>query len=330
MPTTPDYLSAVGAAIRAPSLHNSQPWRFQVRDGGIEVRVDPGRRLPASDPTGWAARLAGGAALLNLRLALGMQGWEPQVRLLPDPTDPDLLARVAPGPRRPPTPVEERLWRAIWHRHSNRAPFWPDPVPVAARARLIAAAGVEGGWLALLIGAGPVNVLVDIAQTANQVLMRNAAYRDELAAWTRTRTVDGVPTTDGVPADTGGPSPEPQDLLPQRPFAERRRSTGRDSEPQPLVAVLGSVGDTPGDQLLAGQALQRVLLTATDDGLAASLVSQPIEVARAREQLRLALHQPGAPQMVLRIGYGLPGRPTPRRPARDVMDSEVVDAATPA
>jgi hypothetical protein len=88
---------------------------------------------------------------------------------------------------------------------------------------------------------------------------------------------------------------------------------------QPLVAVLGTVGDTPGDQLVAGQALQRVLLTATDDGLAASLVSQPIEVARAREQLRLALHQPGPPQMVLRIGYGLPGRPTPRRPVREVM-----------
>jgi nitroreductase len=311
-----DYRTAVGAALRAPSLHNSQPWRFRVRGDVLEVRCDLQRRLPASDPTGWAARLAIGAALFNLRLAVAMQGWEPAVRLLPEPADPDLLAELSPGQRRPATQAEERLWQAIWRRHSNRAPFWPDPVPTDARARLVAAAAAEGGWLALLIGAGPVNALAEIAQTANQALMRDPDYRAELAAWTR----NGRAAADGVPTDAGGPSPAPQDLLPQRPFGRQLRGPGGDFEPQPLVAVLGAVGDTPGDQLVAGQALERVLLTATDDGLAVSMVSQPIEVASAREDLRLALHQYGAPQMVLRIGYGMPASVTPRRRVEDVLD----------
>jgi nitroreductase len=319
MTTTIDYPAAIEAAVRAPSLHNSQPWRFGLRQGAVEVRVDPDRRLPASDPTGWAARVAGGAALLNLRLALAVQGWQPQVRLLPDPTDRDLLAVVEPTRPRPASPAEQRLWHAIWRRHSNRAPFWPDPVPAEARTHLAAATTAEGAWLELLIGLGPVAALAEIARTADQVLMRSASYRAELAAWTRAGAGTGSRPADGVPADAGGPRPEPQDLLPRRPFSDRPRGPVHEFEPQPLVAVLGTAGDTHGDQVLAGQALQRVLLAATDDGLAVSLLSQPIEVAGAREQLRLALHQFGAPQMVLRIGYGQPGTPTPRRSVAEVL-----------
>jgi nitroreductase len=324
-----DYSAAIAAALRAPSLHNSQPWLFRRSGDEIEVRLDPFRRLPATDPTGWGARLAGGAAVLNLRVALAWQGWEPQARLLPGPADPDLLAVVRPVRPRPATPVEQRLWHAIWRRHSNRAPFWPDPVPAEARAHLTAAAGAEGGWLELLIGAGPVAALAEIARTADQVLMRSADYRAELAAWTRTGTAD-----DGVPVDAGGLRPEPQDLLPHRPFSGRPRGQVQDFEPQPLVAVLGTAADTPGDQLIAGQALQRVLLTATDDRLAVSMLSQPIELPGAREQLRLALHQFGAPQMVLRIGYGRTGGPTPRRPVaevfHDLRPAELAQPGSPA
>lgn len=87
------------------------------------------------------------------------------------------------------------------------------------------------------------------------------------------------------------------------------------------MAVLGSPGDSATDQIAAGQALERVLLAATAAGLAVSMLSQPIEVPSAREQLRLALGRYGTPQMVLRIGSGQPGFPTPRRPVREVIDT---------
>jgi hypothetical protein len=147
-------------------------------------------------------------------------------------------------------------------------------------------------------------VVAEIAHAANRVLNRDANYVAELASWTRR----GDDTPDGVPAAIGGPSPEPQDLFPQRILADRDRAPGRDFEPL-------------GDQLKAGYALQRVLLTITDLGLAASMLSQPIEVAAAREQLRLALGRYGTPQMVLRIGYGQPGITTPRRSPAEVIDT---------
>jgi hypothetical protein len=133
-------------------------------------------------------------------------------------------------------------------------------------------------------------------------------------AWSHT---DGAPV--GVPVTAGAPAAEPQDLLPQRAFADRPRAPGRDFEPEPLVAILGTRGDRPIDQLVAGQALQRVLLTVVDLGLAASLISQPIEVPTARDQLRRSVQRAGAAQMALRIGYGRPGRPSPRRAVEDVL-----------
>src|SRR4029453_4089859 len=109
------------------------------------------------------------------------------------------------------------------------------------------------------------------------------------------------------------------DLLPQRSFADRRRAPGRDYEPEPLVGILGTAGDSPTDQIVAGQALQKVLLTATDAGLATSIISQPIEVPAARDQLRRSLGRAGFPQLTLRIGYGQPGRPAPPRDIADVL-----------
>ncbi|MDG4766853.1 nitroreductase family protein [Solwaraspora sp. WMMD406] len=318
--TEAELRTAVAAAIRAPSLHNSQPWRFRLAGGAIELRLDPGRRLPACDPTGWAARISCGAALFNLRLALAVAGAPAEVRLRPEPAEPAILARLVPGPPRPATPTETRLYAAIGRRHSNRLPFLPEPVPAEARHRMIEAARAEGGWLELVIGSTAVGAVAEIAMSANRVLDRDPDYRDELARWTR-----HGPASDGVPALAGGPVAEPQDLLPQRPFGDQRRAPGRDFETEPLVGVLGAPGNSTNDQLAAGQALQRVLLTVTDAGLAASMLSQPIEVPQAREQLRRALGRFGSPQMVLRIGYGQPGRPTPRREPADVIDLVLED-----
>ncbi len=310
------FLAAVEAAIRAPSMHNTQPWRFRLRGAVMEILADRTRQLAVADPRGWALRLACGAAIFNARLAFAVGGHPAEVRLRPEPTEPDLLAQLVPGPHRPTTPQERALYAAIPLRHSNRQPFSPEPVPTDARRQLVTAAREEGAWLDLLSGRGPLAVVAELARAADTTLIRDSAYRRELDAWSHR-----VGAADGVPADAGGPSPEPQDLLAMRPFGDHPRAPGRDFESDPLVAVLGTPGDTIHDHLVTGQALQRVLLTVTDHRLAASMLSQPIEVPAARERLRRGLGRLGTPQMVLRIGYGRPTFPTPRRPVADVIDN---------
>jgi nitroreductase len=316
--TVEQLRAAATDAVRAPSLHNTQPWRFRLRDGGIELSVDPLRRLPATDPSGWGARIACGAALFNLRLALAVAGTPATARLRPYPTEPDVVARLLPAVPRRPTPTEQALHAAIGRRFSNRTPFWPDPVPADVRWRLGEAARAEQCWLELVIGIGAVDAFAEIARSAHRVLERDPAYVAERVEWIRSE-----PSPDGVPTWAGGLRSEPQDLLPRPDFGGRRRAPGRDYEPEPLVAVLGSAGNTATDQVTAGQALQRVLLTATDAGLGVSMLSQPIEVPGAREALRLSLGRFGTPQMVMRIGYGQPGTATPRRRVDEVLDLPV-------
>ncbi|MFC3987783.1 Acg family FMN-binding oxidoreductase [Actinoplanes siamensis] len=309
-----DLRRAAAAGIQAPSMHNTQPWAFRLRDGAIEVTADPTRRLTVADQSGWAMRLALGAATFNARLALAWGGTPADVLLLPDPAESGLAARLTPGKKRPPTYAERDLYAAIERRHSNRQPFWPDPVPAGARVRLIEAARAEHAWLDLLVGMTALTGFSEIAHSADRVLRRDGRYQAELISWTGTESA-----TDGMPAFAGAAVGESHDLIPQRAFTERRRAPGRDYEPEPLVGILGTAGDRRLDQLQAGQALQRVLLTVTDAGLACSMISQPIEVPAARDQLRRSLGRTGFPQIALRIGYGHPGRRSPRRPVEETL-----------
>ena len=314
-----DLRLAAAAAIRAPSLHNSQPWRFRLADGGIDILADTDRQLSVADAGGWAVRIACGAATLNARLALAVNGTPAAVSLRPDPGS-EVMARLTPDTARPPTYAETELFEAVPRRHSNRRPFWPNPVPPEIRARLLEAARAEGGWLDLLVGMTALTGFSEIAHGADKVLRRDYDYQAEMSTW-----IHANAAPDGVPVTAGAPLAEPQDLLPQREFGVHRRGPGRDFEPEPLVAILGTSGDTPHDQIAAGQALQRVLLTATNSGLASSMISQPIEVPAARDQLRRSLGRRGVPQMAIRIGYGDPTTPSARRDVTDVLMSPPPD-----
>jgi nitroreductase len=121
----------VAAAAAAPSIHNTQPWRFRiVGDDLMEVHSDPDRVLWVADARGRALHLSCGAALFNLRLAIRASGAKPLVWPLPDPgREPTLIASVRLGEGRPPERAERELYESIWQRHTSRVPFSGKPIP---------------------------------------------------------------------------------------------------------------------------------------------------------------------------------------------------------
>jgi hypothetical protein len=301
-------------------MHNTQPWLFRLRDGNrvIELHSDPARQLPYGDPSGRAAHIACGAALFNLRLAAEVAGWQPDVRLLPDPGTPLLLATVRLGRPWEAGDTERELHAAIIRRHTNRQPFSSEQVPQGVLAELTDAARIEGAILHILDHNESVRVL-HLASDAERGQQADPAYLQELARW-----AGGDRDREGIPDSAFGPR-SPDRPTPVRDFAPGRRpGTGHYAwfEGSPQLAVLSTRSRGTADWLRAGQALQRVLLSATARGIAASPITQPVEVnAWLVRDTRSGTEQP---QMILRLGYGLPTPPVPRRPV-----SEVVDAPEP-
>jgi hypothetical protein len=308
----------VGAAGAAPSIHNTQPWRFRIVDDVIEVHGDPDRMLWVADPRGRALHLSCGAALFNLRLAIRMLGAKPMIWAIPDPQgQPTLLACVRLRQGRPATSGERQMFEAIYQRHSSRAPFSSRSLPESVQIDLERAVGCEFALLRMLNEPDTALVL-DLAAAADKALAIDFDHRVEMRQW--------IGTDDGVPVGALGyrPTSEP---APVRDFGYASPAIVRPSlsyEQRPWLAVLSTPRDEPGDWLRAGQALQRVLLTATVNGLAASLLYQPIERHDVEEQGDGWWPWPEFPQIIVRFGYGPSGAGSPRRAVDDILDRQTI------
>lgn len=299
----------LAAGSRAPSGHNTQPWILRA-DGpdGFEVRGDPARALPVADPEHRALRLACGAALAGMRLAVRAHERRTHVRLLPDPDDPWAFARLRVGSPLPCSPAERALAGAIGHRHTHRRAFGEGEVRRALRAELRRAAEAERSWLYWIETPGERDAVAALVAEAARVQDADPAWRAEQETWTG-RGADAV---DGVPAT--GPRPPRDD-----PWRVRDLTGGAGDPDRPdrhaTIGVLATAHDLPLAHLQAGQALQRVLLTATVHGLGASFVAPPVEVAPIRDRLRTLLGGALWPQAVLRLGPKAgDDPPSPRRP----------------
>jgi nitroreductase len=305
----------VRSAVAAPSLHNSQPWLFRIADGAVDVHVDRRRQLEVLDPIGRELLISVGAAIFTLRLAIRREGWLPVLELLPDGDETDRVARVTAGRVSAPTPAVEALAAAVEHRHTNRWPFARSVVPADAIEQLSDAAGFEGVTLTVASAVSR-NAIIGLSQAADRQLRARGGYRAELARWTG----PGRGRRDGVPPTAIGPW-NALETMPIRDFGllqpHHHRAT-EPFEPYPTIVVLATKGDSPAAWVRAGQALQRVLLTATWLNLATTPISQPIEIPVVRESLTDTADGVWA-QMILRVGYGRPAAATPRRPLADVL-----------
>ena len=309
----------VELGCRAPSVHNTQPWRWRIDDNRIELRADRGRRLRVSDPDGRNLTISCGAALHHIQVAAAGLGRQALVERLPDPRDTDLLAVIDVGEPRTATPSDPDLLDALEQRVTDRRRFTSWPVPPE---RLDDLASLAQRWAARVLpltgtaARAITEKLVDEAIEAQQLDPRFAAEQE---SWVAHSTVDGVP-----------PSALPRQTHP----AERRDRFERRTEPVPSHGVVEATDgilaictahDTPLAWLDAGETLSALWLRATQAGFSLVPLSQVIEVEETRSELILKVFFDMAkPQLLVRIGWQevtrTPLPRTPRRPLDEVLD----------
>ena len=316
----------VAAAGAAPSMHNTQPWRFDVTGNVIDVLLDPDRMLPVEDPTGRATRIALGAAVFNLRVAAAHLGFDSWFGFLPAGPSAQLMARVVVAPSVAAVPPLGLLYAEIERRHTVRTPARTVEIPTGVRIELERVALAEGADLHWLADESldPVLWLVVDADLRGSIDHQRIAERRH---W-----IGGTRVDDGVPAEALGPRSVvyPSVIRDLSATPRERRREAMAFEDHPLLAVLSTTGDTPADQLTAGMALQRVLLTANRRGVSASFLNQPLEYDDLRRRVQTLTGQPGHPHMVIRFVPHVHRDPVPRRSVADTLITAPVKEVQPS
>jgi hypothetical protein len=324
MTTGPDLQTlrgAVALACRAPSIHNSQPWRWLIAPNSLHLYADASRLLPATDPDGRDLMLSCGAALHHLRVALAASGWATRVQRFPNPNQPDHLAAVEFFPHEP-NRDDIALASAIQHRRTDRRRYTSWPVPAELTDDLSRSAGAHG--TVMLPATDPddrYQLVCAIAQAAVRQ-EANVAYAAELATWTGRSPF----VTEGVPAENIPAGERRHDDTTMRAFPHgllTERATSGESDAGELL-VLATATDGAEARLRAGEAMSAVLLWATDFRLATCPLSQVLEIETTRGLVKeRVLDGFGVPQIVLRVGWtpveAVPLPATPRRPVDEVL-----------
>lgn len=318
------FHAALGWAVRAPSVHNTQPWRFRVTRQQVEIALDRTRLLPEADPDGREAVISCGAAIEYLHLTLRRFGYDAPVAMTQHARSAttEVLAVVSLGLARRVDPSDRRLFEAIPRRITNRRPFRRRAVPEAVLARAVHRAAARG--VRLLVATDIIDraVLADFISDADRVQLANPAFRQELARWLRSL---GSRAKDGIPSVAGK---GPRLVKSVAPLVVRTFDLGRGvaaidravASGSPVLATLWSATDGIAGWVATGRGLARVLLSLAADHVDTSFLNQPLEVADLRTQIRDLYRRDGDfPQVIIRAGYGPPVPPTPRRPVSDVL-----------
>jgi hypothetical protein len=315
--------AAIALAARAPSVHNTQPWRWSIGAESVHLFADWVRQVPATDPDGRDLLISCGAALHHFRVALAALGWATDVHRIPNPAEPHHLAAVEFRPH-VPTDHEVALAAMIWRRRTDRRRMSDWPVPPDHLAIVADRAQHEGALCVPIIEPGARFQLAGAIAQAAVVQYADPDYAGEMALWSGR----GAGASEGVlaasvPATSGDERGEPR----MRTFSHGTlaQPAGKRYGQQTEYLVIGTSSDDVLSRLRAGEAVSAALLGATELGLATCPLSQPLEIADTRHVIRDdILGGTAVPQLIIRLGWAPTSAArlplTPRRDVDDVIE----------
>jgi nitroreductase len=310
---------AIHLACRAPSLHNSQPWRWVVGEAGVDLFVDHERVVRSADSSGREAIISCGAALDHFRIAMAAAGWKINVDPFPNPSDRDHLASLDFTTAHYVTTAERDRADAILRRRTDRLPFrapshWESFEPVLRRTIDHRKARLD----VITDEARP--QLAEASRLTESLRRYDEYYHDELQWWTEPfQQYQGVPPS-ALVSEQERDRIDINRAFPAAGHGDRRPEVQDD---EAKVLVLWTPENTRADALNCGEVLSTVLLECTMAGLATCPSTHITELAESRAVIETLTGSRAFPQVLIRVGTApaledTPA-PTPRRPLSEIM-----------
>ncbi|HAH09297.1 MAG TPA: Tat pathway signal protein [Alphaproteobacteria bacterium] len=314
LPEAPAVKDLLRYATLAANGHNTQPWKFRVSEGRIELLPDFTRRTPVVDPDDHHLWASLGCAAENLSIASAAMGKPGDIRFDPG-GEGSVIFEYSTG-----TQASTPLFGAIPKRQSSRADYTGAPVPPSSlQALAAAAAAVDGVDVAVLTERRDIARARDLVIAGNTAQMNDPAFVRELRDWLRFSPRAALGAGDGLFSASSGNPMLPDWLGPTLfgfafTLAAENAKYARHVDTSSGVAVFCGAKNDREHWMLAGRACQRFQLQATVEGLKTAFVNQPAEVPELRADMAALAGLPGRrPNIVLRFGYG-PELPfSPRR-----------------
>lgn len=314
-----DARELVRYAALAASSHNTQPWKFRIRQGSITILPDFLRRCPVVDPDDSHLFRSLGCAAENLVHAAAAQGFSADVRF--DPGVDGVIVIL----NRDASARATDLFHAIPKRQCAKTAYDGTPLPASELEILRRAAEKQSVRTIMLLSEEQKDTVIDYVTRGNIAQLTDRAFRDELVSWIRFNPREAMSTGDGLSGRTTNQPALPTWLarwiiglvLTPKGQAETDAKNIRSSAG---VAVFVSAHNDKAGWVEAGRAYQRFALQAAALDVRTAFINQPLEVRSLRPHFASWLGLDGEhAQLMVRFGHGHMAAFSLRRPIDDVI-----------
>nr|WP_256219004.1 nitroreductase [Prevotella aff. ruminicola Tc2-24] len=314
-----DYLFMIEHAIKAPSGHNTQPWKFKINDHSIDIYPDYGKALPVVDPDNRELFVSLGCATENLCVAASVKGYRSEVSVADDGVIHINLQRdttITPSP----------LFPQIVLRQTNRTVYDGTIIPsdsVSTLQTLKKEPSVDVRFFRN--GSHEFNMIADLIFAGNSRQMDDKQFLTELKYWMRYNKRHSDDTQDGLSYAVFGAPNLPrfisQPVMGMFLNAKQQNKGDRKKVASASHLVLFTTADNTIPQWVAlGRTLERYLLRMTAMNIAIGYMNQPNEVKDLALTMTTALGLGSQyPTVLIRVGYGKRTPYSQRRPVESVL-----------
>lgn len=315
-----DFLEIISYAAKAPSGHNTQPWRFNFTENTISIKPNFVVALPVVDSGNRELYISLGCATENLLIATTHFGYQARIIQCDKAEIKIELIKSSQA-------VKKNLFHQIEWRQTNRNVYNGLKIKSEQLEKLQSLSSDENLKTYFAeIGSPLADTLTQYIAKGNEIQMNNKAFREELLSWMRFNGKQVKASGDGLSYKVFGnpalPGMIAKPIVRQflKPNTQNKGDRKKIASSSHLV-LFTTKHNTVEEWIELGQLLQRFSLTTTELGIASAYCNQPCEVVSLANELQKLLPiEEEYPTLLLRIGYASPMSYSPRKKIEEVVD----------